>query len=202
MSHSHGPGMPFGLLPGRTFTPASTLATLLDGYSELVVPGPEAVWAIGEADLGDSVRLLRFYLDNEDYWLQVVMNGRSSTSTGDIILFGYHSVVPLHDEAQIKRLVGPASRVGLPMYEHEGYLYSRQWGREHGQTELIPFSEQVRSPEARYCIRHLAMLYARDTGLIGRREFLLLSVEEDDDGQACLSTSLGVTLQPTDFHVT
>lgn len=199
MSHPHSPRAPFGLQGGRTFTPAGYLASTLEGYSQLVVPGAETVWAVGEVDLGDAVRLLRFYLDDEDYWLQVVMNG---SATGDTILFGYHSVVPLQGLAQVQQLVGPGSKVGLPMYEHDGYLYSRQWGSGQGQAQLVPFSEQVGSPEASYRIRHLAMLYARDTGLPGRREFLLLSVEEDAQGHTSLSTSLGVTLHPTDFDVT
>jgi hypothetical protein len=46
------------------------------------------------------------------------------------------------------------------------------------------------------------MLYARDTGLPARREFLLFSVEEDEHGALTFTTSLGVTLLPTDFHVT
>ncbi len=45
------------------------------------------------------------------------------------------------------------------------------------------------------------MLYARETGLTDRREFLLLSVEEDEDGNVSLTTSVGVTLQSTDFNV-
>ncbi|WP_194792378.1 DUF2491 family protein [Pseudomonas sp. UFMG81] len=196
------PAWPFGLRSGAVFTPEATLEARLQGYSELLVPGAHAVWAVGEVNLGGSVRLLRCYLDDEDYWLQVVMNGPAAAAVGDIILFGYHSVVPIQDEAHLKQLVGTASKVGLPMYPHDGYLYDRQWGHEQGQTELIPLTEHVASPEARYHVRHLSMLYARDTGLPGRREFLLLSVEEDEQGQLSLSTSLGVTLHPTDFHVT
>jgi len=62
-------------------------------------------------------------------------------------------------------------------------------------------SEVVTSPEESYRIQHLSMLYARDTGLVDRREFLLLSVEEDEEGNISLTTSIGVTLQSTDFTV-
>jgi len=190
---------PFGLLNGRRFIPDASLKPLLEGYSALQIPSPETVWAVGEVDLGDSVHLLRFYLDNEDYWLQVLMNG---DKVGDSVLFGYHSAVPIHDEAHLQRLVGSQSEVGLPIYEHDGCLYSRQWGREPGQARLVPLYERVVSPDARYGIQHLSMLYARDTGLPERREFLLLSAEEDEAGKATLTTSLGITLFPTDFHVT
>ncbi|WP_189654532.1 DUF2491 family protein [Pseudomonas oryziphila] len=199
-SHAQG-NLPFGLGSGRMLKLDRSLKLLLDGHCELEVPEQEVVWAIGEVDLGQSVRLARFYMENEDYWLQVVINGASADDVRDIILFGYYSVVPVTSDAELKRLVGPESNIGLPYYEHEGYEFVRQWGSEEGQTELTPISEWVTSPETSYRIQHLSMLYARETGLTDRREFLLLSVEEDEDGNVSLTTSVGVTLQSTDFNV-
>ncbi|MDF9620084.1 DUF2491 family protein [Pseudomonas entomophila] len=193
--------LPFGLASGRLIKLDSSLKLLLDGHSELDVPDQEVVWAVGEVDLGQSMRLARFYMEDEDYWLQVVMNGASTDDVRDIILFGYYSAVPINSDAELKRLVGPDSSIGLPYYEHEGYEFVRQWGSEEGQTELTPISEWVTSPETSYRIQHLSMLYARETGLTDRREFLLLSVEEDEEGNVSLTTSVGVTLQSTDFHV-
>ncbi|MBK4998705.1 DUF2491 family protein [Pseudomonas sp. S31] len=199
MSPIHLASPPFGLLSGSTFTPAASLGPLLSGFSELQVPGPETIAAVGEIDLGQSVRLLRFYMDNEDYWLQVLMHGREA---GDIVLFGYHSAQPLQGDAQVQELVGGQAPAGLPIYSHEGYLYSRQWGREEGRTPWVELHEQVTGPAGRHGIRHLSMLYARDTGLAERREFLLLSLEEDEQGALLFTTSLGTTLFPTDFHIT
>lgn len=192
---------PFGLASGRMLDLDDSLKLLLDGHCELVVPGEEVVWSVGQVDLGQAMRMVRFYFEDEDYWLQVVMNGPTAEDVLDIILFGYNSVVTINSEAELQRLVGPESKIGLPVYEHEGYEYERQWGSEEGQTEFTPMSESVTSPDASYRIRHLSMLYARDTGLIDRREFLLLSVEEDDEGNISLTTSIGVTLQSTDFTV-
>jgi hypothetical protein len=45
------------------------------------------------------------------------------------------------------------------------------------------------------------MLYARETGLTERREFLLFSVEEDAEGTVSLSTSLGMSLYTTDLSI-
>lgn len=194
-------GTPFGLASGRMLDLDDSLKLLLDGHSELVVPNEEVVWAVGHVDLGQSMRLVRFYFEDEDYWLQVSMNGPTAEDVQDIILFGYSSVVTINSEAELKRLVGPASKIGLPVYEHDGWEYGRQWGTEPGQTELTPMTEQVTNPESSYRIQHLSMLYARDTGLIERREFLLLSVEEDEEGVVSLTTSVGVTLQSTDFTV-
>ena len=98
-------------------------------------------------------------------------------------------------------LSGPGAKLGMPLYELDGEEYERQWGTEDGQTELTPLLEYVKSPEHSYRIRHNCMLYAREIGLVNRREFLLLSVEEDDEGVISLSTAVGVTLQPTDLQV-
>lgn len=192
---------PFGLASGRMLDLDNSLKLLLDGHSELVVPSEEVVWAAGQVDLGQSIRLARFYFEDEDYWLQIMMNGPAAEDVQDIILFGYSSVVTINSEAELKRLVGPASKIGLPYYEHDGWEYARQWGTEEGQTELTPMTEQVTSPDGSYRIEHLSMLYARETGLVERREFLLLSVEEDEEGVVSLTTSVGVTLQSTDFTV-
>lgn len=190
---------PFGLFIGRLFNPSPALKPLLDGYSELQVPDAQAVCALGEVDLGEAVQLKRFYLDDEDYWLQVLMNGNE---VGDTVLFGYHSAIPVRDEYHLQQVVGSQSSVGMPIYEHDGYLYSRQWGREQGKAPLVSLHEQVVNQSARYGISHLSMLYARDTGLPERREFLLLSIEEDEQGSLTFTTSLGATLFPSDFHVT
>ena len=192
---------PFGLAPGRMLDLDDSLKLMLDGHSELVVPDEEVVWSVGQVDLGQSVRLVRFYFENEDYWLQVMMNGPAAEDVQDIILFGYSSVVTINSESELKRLVGAESKIGLPVYEHDGWEYERQWGTEVGQTELTPMTESVGNPDGSYRIEHLSMLYARDTGLIDRREFLLLSVEEDEEGVVSLTTSVGVTLQSTDFTV-
>lgn len=192
---------PFGLGSGRMLDLDDSLKLMLDGHSELVVPNEEVVWSIGQVDLGQSIRLVRFYFEDEDYWMQVMMNGPAAEDVQDVILFGYSSVVTINSETELKRLVGPASKIGLPVFEHDGWEYERQWGSEQGQTELTPMTEQVTSPDGTYRIEHLSMLYARDTGLVDRREFLLLSVEEDEEGVVSLTTSVGVTLQSTDFTV-
>ncbi|UFH48416.1 YjfK family protein [Pseudomonas sp. KNUC1026] len=61
--------------------------------------------------------------------------------------------------------------------------------------------ESVTSPEARYTVKHHAMLYAREIGLVNRKEYLLFSVEEDEQGNVTLTTAVGVTLQLPDLQV-
>ncbi|MCQ9472987.1 YjfK family protein [Pseudomonas alliivorans] len=198
---STGFSSPLGLASGRMLCLDSSLKMLLDGHSYVVIPGDEKVWSVGRIDLGQSMALQRFYLDNEDYFLQVVTNGPAPEDIQDIILFGYYSASPITSKDELLRLTGPASKIGLPTYEHEGEVFERQWGTETGQTELTPLDEDVVSPDGAYRVKHLSMLYARETGLINRREFLLFSVEEDKEGEITLTTAVGVTLQSTDINV-
>ncbi|MEE4819436.1 YjfK family protein [Pseudomonas alliivorans] len=198
---STGFSSPLGLASGRMLCLDSSLKMLLDGHSYVVIPGDEKVWSVGRIGLGQSMALQRFYLDNEDYFLQVVTNGPAPEDIQDIILFGYYSASPITSKDELLRLTGPASKIGLPTYEHEGEVFERQWGTETGQTELTPLDEDVVSPDGAYRVKHLSMLYARETGLINRREFLLFSVEEDEEGEITLTTAVGVTLQSTDINV-
>jgi len=198
---STGFSSPLGLASGRMLCLDSSLKMLLDGHSYVVIPGDEKVWSVGRIDLGQSMALQRFYLDNDDYFLQVVSNGPAPEDIQDIILFGYYSASPITSKEELLRLTGPASKIGLPTYEHEGEVFERQWGTETGQTELTPLDEDVVSPDGAYRVKHLSMLYARETGLINRREFLLFSVEEDEEGEITLTTAVGVTLQSTDINV-
>ena len=64
----------------------------------------------------------------------------------------------------------------------------------------MALSEHLKNPDESYSIEHRSMLYARETGLTDRREFLLFSVEEDAEGTISLSTSLGISLYTTDLN--
>jgi hypothetical protein len=192
---------PLGLAPGRMICFNPNLKGLLAGESEVVVPVDDKVWAIGSIDLGQAKRLVRLYLDNEDHYVQFVMSGPGAQDIDDVILFGYYEVKTVASKAELLRLVGPQAKIGMPYYELEGVEYARQWGSEEGQTELAPLVEQVVNPEASYTVSHNSMLYARNMGLTNRREFLLFSVEEDQQGNVSLTTAVGVSLQLTDITV-
>jgi hypothetical protein len=173
---------------------------LLDGNTAVVIPGNQQIWSLGIVDLGQSNWLSRCYMNDEDYWLQVHTSGDVAGQVESVILFNYLSYVTINSEAELRRLAGPESLIGLPTYTHDGVEYTREWGTEAGQTELVGLSERVSNPEESYSVEHRSMLYARDTGLTDRREFLLFSVEEDAEGAVSLSTSLGISLYTTDLN--
>src|SRR5471032_2496624 len=101
---SVAPGNPLGLASGRMLCLDRSLKLLLEGQSHVVVPDDEKVWAVGDIDLGQSMRLQRFYLDNEDYFLQVVMDGPAAEDIQDLILFGYHDVTTINSKEQLLQL--------------------------------------------------------------------------------------------------
>lgn len=191
---------PLGLASGKQVMFDATLKLLLDGNTAVVIPGNQQIWSLGIVDLGQSNWLSRCYMNDEDYWLQVHTSGDVAGQVESVILFNYLSYVTINSEAELRRLAGPESLIGLPTYTHDGVEYSREWGTEVGQTELVGLSERVSNPEESYSVEHRSMLYARDTGLTDRREFLLFSVEEDAEGTVSLSTSLGISLYTTDLN--
>ncbi|MCW1247139.1 YjfK family protein [Pseudomonas sp. SAICEU22] len=191
---------PLGLASGKQVMFDATLKLLLDGNSAVVIPANQQIWSLGIVDLGQSNWLSRAYMNDEDYWLQVHTSGDVAGQVESVILFNYLSYVTINSEAELRRLAGPESLIGLPTYTHDGVEYTREWGTEAGQTELVTLSERVSNPDESYNVEHRSMLYARDTGLTDRREFLLFSVEEDAEGTVSLSTSLGISLYTTDLN--
>ncbi|PNA06581.1 MULTISPECIES: DUF2491 family protein [unclassified Pseudomonas] len=196
-STSESAGGPLGLAQGKAIRFDTTLGLLLDGSTSVSVPDAQAIWSAGWIDLGQSNKLHRYYLNDEEFWVQVHVTGDDQIES--VTLFNYLSYVTVNSDAELQRLAGPNSLIGLPTYRHEGVEYTREWGTERGQTELVPLTEQVINPDESYTINHHSMLYARETGLTDRRELLLFSVEQDEEGTVSLSTSLGISLYTTDL---
>ncbi|AWY41451.1 DUF2491 family protein [Pseudomonas putida] len=195
------PTGPLGLAFGKGVMFDSTLKLLLDGKTSVAIPESQQVWSAGTIELGQSTWLSRFYLNDEDHWLQVHTTGDVAGQVESVILFNYLDYITINSEAQLRQLAGPDSLIGLPTFTHDGVVYTREWGSEAGQTELVALSEHLSNQNETYRIEHHSMLYARDTGLTNRREFLLFSVEEDAEGTISLSTSRGISLYTTDLTV-
>ncbi|MGE7955024.1 DUF2491 family protein [Pseudomonas sp. NPDC089530] len=191
---------PLGLNMGVGVRFDASLKLLLDGKTGVTIPGDQAVYSEGRVDLGQSEWLSRYYLDDEDYWLQVHTSGGVDGQVKSVILFNYLSNQAINSEAELRRLAGPGSLIGRPTYTLDGVEYQREWGTETGQTELVPLHEQVSKPDETFAFDSHSMLYARETGLTQRREFLLFSVEQYADGSVSLVTSLGISLYMTDLQ--
>lgn len=128
---------PLGLSMGAGIRFDASLKLLLADNSRVAIPGDQAVYSEGLVDLGQSEWLSRYYLDDEDYWLQVHTSGGIDGQVKSIILFNYLSNQAVNSEAELRRLAGPNSLIGQPTYSLDGVEYLREWGTEAGQTELV-----------------------------------------------------------------
>lgn len=194
------PDGPLGLSKGVIVRIDQGLKLLLDGESRIAIPDAQEVFAQGVIDLGQSNWLTRLYLNDQDYWLQVHTTGARDGQVEALVLFNYLSNQVVHSNEELARIAGPQSKIGLPTIEHGGHQYQREWGASEGQTDLVEFIERVSAPAESYEVKHLAMLYTRDIGLTNRKELLLFSVEEDQEGAVSVSTSLGMTVFTTDLQ--
>jgi hypothetical protein len=165
----------------------------------------QPIAARGEVDLGGNTWLHRFYLDDDDTWLQVKTDGGSrDENVAECILWRYWNVQTPGSQAELGQIAGPQSAVGLPRYTVGAYEYDRAWGVSAGQTELVPFREAVfdRSDSvASLTCQHYAMLYRRDVPACERKEYVLISVEEAP-GRLQVVTSLGMDVLQADLTVT
>lgn len=137
---------PLGLGLGKGVMFDTSLKLLLDGNTTVTIPGSQQIWSNGSIDLGQSTWLSRYYMNDEEYWLQVHTTGDIAGQVESVILFNYLSYITISSEAELRRLAGPQSLIGLPTYTHNGVEYTREWGTENGQTELVALSEQLKNP--------------------------------------------------------
>ena len=164
----------------------------------------QPIAARGLVDLNGSW-LHRYYFDDDETWLQVKTDGGTDDAdVSECILWQYWDCKTPANHTELKSIAGSSSEIGLPTYEVGAFLYQRVWGVSRGQTELVPFIEQVfdKSPTtASFSCNHYAMLYRRLIEDSERQEYVLISVEEMKDSLQVV-TSLGVDLNPADLSVT
>jgi hypothetical protein len=159
------------------------------------------IWSSGEVELGLDTYLQRFYFEDDRFWLQVVTTGSLDGQIEALTLFHFDSVVTVHTKAEMERLAGPQTPIGLPTYEYNGNSYERMWGSEEGQTHLVEFFESIVNPNSRYKVKHHAMLYSREISNSDRRELLLIQVEEAEGDAVAMTISTGLFLYTADISV-
>jgi hypothetical protein len=182
---------------------------LIRDKTKFLVPtlNEQQISAIGQIDLGQGMTLYRIYLDDGVTWIQFACSGGITLdSIDEVSVFSYNNNEIPTTDAQLSRLVGPSSAVGLPTYSYDNATYERVWGSEEGQTELVPYTEFVRNEQGEeYEVQHSAMLYSRNLENTKRNELVVISVEEceGENGNRDISvtTSVGVTLQTTDLFI-
>jgi len=202
------PGLPspLQLRPGAAVRLDSILSKVLgDGRYLFELPEAGRILSVesqGEVDLGEGVKLHRFYFD-DDWWLQVktsrTASGEPDGGVDEIHLFGFGDVLTPSSQAEFETM---AASIGLPTYKYADIVYDRIWG-QGSQAASADFHERVfPKNEASYGVRHQDMLYSRNIAESSRPEFLLVSVETSDLEEVTLVHSVGIALDATDLEIT
>ncbi len=164
----------------------------------------QPIAARGFVDLNGSY-LHRFYLDDDETWLQVKTDGgMDDAHVSECILWQYWDAKTPANQSELRFIAGSDSLIGLPTYRVGDHLYQRVWGVAPGNTELVPFVEIVYATDDRvpdYDCAHLAMLYRRALEGTEREEYVLISVEERPDSLQVV-TSVGIGVLRADLTVT
>lgn len=202
------PGLasPLQLRPGAAVRLDSILSKVLgDGRYLFELPEAGRILSVesqGEVDLGEGVKLHRFYFD-DDWWLQVktsrTASGDADSGVDEIHLFGFGDVLTPSSQAEFETM---AASIGLPTYKYADIVYDRIWG-QGSQAASADFHERVfPKDDASYGVRHQDMLYSRNIVDSPRAEFLLVSVETSDLEEVTLVHSVGIALDATDLEIT
>jgi len=200
---------PIGLHLGAAIRLDSVLSKVLAGSGyilELPAPGtPMMVASQGLIDLGEGVKLHRFYLD-DDYWLQVKVTGgldaAGEQGIDEIGFFAFGDVLNPSTQAEFEEV---ATLIGAPTYDYADQAYERLWGMGKGLAAAVEYMETVypRS-EASFLVRHQDMLYKRAVTGAGtqREELLLVSTETDAEGSVSVVHNVGLVLSQADLEIT
>jgi hypothetical protein len=197
------PSGPLGISIGRIIKFDEILLESLKSSIKMPIPKDleQAVYAVGEIDIGHGTKLHRFYFDDSNTWLQITTNGTDENSVENITLFFYVNAENPTSEAEVARLAGINSPVGLPTFTYDGATYHREWGTGNGQTNLIGFEESVvNEADEKYSLKLSSMLYKRDIPDTERTEMVIVSVEESEEG-ITVSTAVGISLLKSDISI-
>lgn len=196
---------PLGIAIGRMVKFDDILLETLKDKIKMPIPDSleQSVYAEGIIDVGHGTKLHRYYFDDSTTWLQITAAGTGADSIEDITLFYYVSGERPTSKTELDRLAGTNSRVGLKTYEYEGITYSREWGSELGQTELVGFDESVTNElNESYGVKLASMLYKRNIPGTERTEMILISVEEgEEENDITVSTAIGISLLSSDLSI-
>ena len=196
---------PLGLRLGAAVTLDSILSKVLsDGrfLLEMPAPGtPQIVKAQGLIDLGDGVKLHRFYLD-DDCWIQVRTSAGATEnpdSFDEIMYFGFGDVLTPTRQSEFDDI---ADLIGRPLFGYCGKNFNRLWGEGEGHAATADYRERVYPiDDGSFEVRHQDMLHSRDVEETDRQEFLLVSVETDETNSISVVHSVGMLLSRSDLDI-
>jgi len=176
-----------------------TFDMIIDESNFGETPADQKVAAIGKVDLGQGVKLNRYYFDDDETWLQINTQGEvGDESIEEMILWKYYKTDKPTSQKELNELIDVSSGVGLPTINLDGKVYNRVWGTSLGYSELVSFTEDVyvdKDDIIDYSVNHRCMLYKREIKDSARVEFYLISAEENDGTNVVHSVGISITTE-------
>ena len=159
----------------------------------------------GLIDLNGSY-LHRFYLDDDDTWIQVKTDGGvDDANVSECILWQYWDTKTPANHAELRQIAGPESEIGLPRLEIGAFEYQRVSGSRPRDRLSLCHSPNGSSTKP---IPHRASAAGTTPCCIAgvsspptARSTSSFSVEECPDSLQVV-TSIGMDLSPADLSVT
>ncbi|CAQ84265.1 MULTISPECIES: YjfK family protein [Photorhabdus] len=159
----------------------------------------QLICAVGVVDLGDNVRLVRYYTDDEGY-LQVLQEGESDDGVKEVSLWYFYETKPVDSQTQWDALIKNGIVTPNGQYDLDGTQFSQLWSN----TKPVAMTEKTYHKNGNMTeTDQFIMVYTRQVSN-NRTEELLIAGEEKIIGSnldRMLVQSTGIQLNQTDFKV-
>ncbi|AKH65943.1 hypothetical protein VY86_19485 [Photorhabdus thracensis] len=159
----------------------------------------QLICSVGVVDLGDNVRLVRYYTDDEGY-LQVLQENESDDGVKEVSLWYFYETSPIDAQTQWDALIKSGIVTPNGQYDLDGTQFSRLWDN----TKPVAVTEKTYHKNGTITeTDQFMMVYTRQVS-DNRTEELLIAGEEKIVGNnldRLMVKSTGIQLNQTDFKV-
>lgn len=144
-------------------------------------PLPQRIFSIGEFELTPSIKIKRYYLIDDDTWLQISYDQQAIQN---IILFYWVHAKTIQPTELSQGIKAPLTSL---QWEHQGNLFDRCW-RTPTQNTPLEITEDIRNAQMKYKLTSHQMLFSRALPS-NRKEYWFYSLEQPR-GEACYQQTI------------
>ncbi|KOY63858.1 hypothetical protein AM629_01425 [Photorhabdus heterorhabditis] len=197
-----GPKVPeiLGLRIGGAFEIDPLILKLIE--SDLTIENAastQLICAVGVIDLGDNMRLVRYYTDDEGY-LQVLQEGENDDGVKEVSLWYFYETKPIDSQTQWDALIENGIITPNGQYDLDGTQFSQLWSN----TKPVAMTEKTYHKNSNMTeTDQFVMVYTRQVS-DNKTEELLIAGEEkivSNNLDRLMVQSTGIQLNQTGFRV-
>jgi hypothetical protein len=174
-----------------------------EAYHVEVGDAGSVIIAYGQAELGDGVKLHRFY-DQDGQMLQLLCASNDLTDVREITLYQHFDSIHPNTSEAWQAWIGPQGWMRQATYElDDGTLYQRAWfADDTGPVEPVQFSEilsRARTGTPAENVKQQSMLYSRE--IAENQPEHLLVIHETNDAGSSMELMVGVDIQQPQLSI-